>query len=377
MAIQQNSSFSYSKVRTTTSESNYAVVKSTETSNWVVKSTVSGNEVGESASTVESALANASQFGIDSSQINSSYAYEQENAPLTQSQITENNINQTQTDIVNATNVSNTEIETLKKYENASVVSFVNNDELLSDENYNRSGFSTNRNLNLPEGAERAPNPKTRTIVVDRKGNKLDRDLRIRIIVPPKYLKGYSKILTVNEGILFPFTPTISYEVKADYGTATPIHSNFPINFYQRSSITPINIQGRFSVENEIDARIYIGVMHLLRSLTRMRFGGAEYGDPDSGAPPPVCRLFGYGTNMFDNVPVVITSYRVELQDSIDYFTVNTGELEGDVASSDVTSVPTLSTIAITCLPMYSREEMQNFSVNAYLEGNLKGKGYI
>lgn len=377
MAIQKNSSFTYSQVRTTTVESNYAVVKSTETSNWVVKNTVSGNEIGKSASTIESALENASQAGVDSSQINSSYAYDQENAPPSQAQINQSNSDQNQVDINNSTNVSDTEIETIKKYENASVVSFVNNDELLSDENYNRSGFSTNRSINLPEGAERAPDPKPRTIVVDRKGNKLDRDLRIRILVPPKYLKGYSKILTINEGILFPFTPTISYEISADYGTASPIHSNFPINFYQRSKISPISIQGKFAVENEIDARIYIGVMHLLRSLTRMRFGGSEYGDPDSGAPPPVCRLFGYGTNMFDNVPVVITSYRVELQDSIDYFTVNVGELGGDSESSDVTSVPVLSTIAITCLPMYSREEMQNFSVNAYLEGNLKGRGYI
>jgi hypothetical protein len=171
-------------------------------------------------------------------------------------------------------------------------------------------------------------------------------------------------------GIIFPYTPTISYEAKADYGTSNPMHSNFPINFYQRSSTSLITISGKFSVQNTRDAKIYLATMHLLRALIRMRSGGANNGDSDSGAPPPVCRLDGYGTMMLENVPVAVTSYRAEFPDSVDYFTIALND-------SEKASVPTLSTIAITCLPMYSREEMQKFSVTGYLNGAFKGKGFI
>ena len=102
----------------------------------------------------------------------------------------------------------------------------------------------------------------------------------------------------------------------------------------------------------------------------RMRSGGAAAGDGDSGAPPPVCRLDAYGDMMLKNVPVVISSFRVELPDSVDYFTYK-GMLSGNNA------VPTMSTLAITCLPMYSRNEMQKFSVQNYVNNNYRGQGYI
>ena len=199
--------------------------------------------------------------------------------------------------------------------------------------------------------------------------------LRVRIRVPPKYLNattsGLRNELSVENlgGIVFPYTPSISYEVKADYSPSNPLHSNFAINFYQRSSVSAISISGKFSVENSEDAGVYLSTIHLLKALTKMRSGGAG-GDFDSGAPPPICRLDAYGEMMLQNVPVAITSFRVELPDGVDYFTCNS-YIHG------VNSVPTVSTIAITCLPMYSRSEMQEFSVTGYLNKSYNRKGYI
>ena len=224
----------------------------------------------------------------------------------------------------------------------------------------------------LSAGAEKDAPPPTSVTVVNRQGSKMGKDFRVRLRVPAKYLEpgGMTAPLISLGGIIFPYTPTISYEAKADYGASNPMHSNFAVNFYQRSSISAISITGKFSVQNTKDAEIYLATMHLLKALIRMRSGGANNGDKDSGAPPPVCRLDGYGTMMLENAPVVITSYRAEFPDSVDYFTVS---LNDDKKSS----VPTLSTIAITCLPMYSREEMQKFSVTGYLNGSYKGKGFI
>jgi hypothetical protein len=286
---------------------------------------------------------------------------------------------QVQTDTAAVTNPSQSEIDSAAKIEAAGIVDTSNQvvDERAENRAKNVQPYvdeSTSRAAaaGLSAGAEKDAPPPTSVTVVNRQGSKMGKDFRVRLRVPAKYLEpgGMTAPLISLGGIIFPYTPTISYEAKADYGASNPMHSNFAVNFYQRSSISAISITGKFSVQNTKDAEIYLATMHLLKALIRMRSGGANNGDKDSGAPPPVCRLDGYGTMMLENAPVVITSYRAEFPDSVDYFTVS---LTNDKKSS----VPTLSTIAITCLPMYSREEMQKFSVTGYLNGSYKGKGFI
>jgi hypothetical protein len=55
----------------------------------------------------------------------------------------------------------------------------------------------------------------------------------------------------------------------------------------------------------------------------------------------------------------------------VDYFTIFKDPRFG------TTAVPVVSTIAISCIPMYSRNEMQKFSVAAYNDGSLRRQGYI
>lgn len=220
----------------------------------------------------------------------------------------------------------------------------------------------------IPEGAEpvQPPEPEVQTRTIT--GQKLSREKRVRIRVPAEYLTritaGYDDQLGKLGGIIFPYTPQIAFEAKADYSELKPLHSNFPIYFYQRSAITPITISGKFTVENQQDAENYIATQQLLIALTRMRFGL----DADAGAPPPVCRLEAYGDLFLKNVPVAISSFRIEYPDDVDFYE--------NLASN--TSVPTRSTIAVTCIPMYSRNEMQKFSVTETLTSDYyKNKGYI
>lgn len=224
----------------------------------------------------------------------------------------------------------------------------------------------------VPPGANPQKTPDTQTSYTDAKGTSSGGTMKVRIRVPSKYLQTYvginDELASSNiSGVVFPYTPSISYDVKADYTASNPLHSNFAINFYQRSSVSAITISGKFSVENKDDAGVYLATVHLLRALTKMRSGG-QGGDIDSGAPPPICRLDAYGQMMMKNVPIVITSFRIELPDSVDFFTSDTYGLN---------SVPTVSTLAVTCLPMYSRAEMQSFSVDKFVSGAYLGKGYI
>jgi len=204
-------------------------------------------------------------------------------------------------------------------------------------------------------------------------------DTRVKILVPSSYLltpKFITASIKANGGVVFPYTPIINYDHKADYAEQKIMHSNYASYFYQRSYITPITITGKFTVQNDSDAAVYLSTLHLLRALTKMQFGGAggDFPDQMSGSPPPVCRLQAYGDYMLDNVPIAISNVRIELPDGVDYYTL--GNLKDDTVFGQ-TTVPVLSTIAVTCHPMYSRAEMQKFSVNGWLNGKLRQQGYL
>lgn len=194
-------------------------------------------------------------------------------------------------------------------------------------------------------------------------------DTRVKIRVPPAYLTGFTSGLNRElqnlGGIIFPFTPSINQEYKADYSGQLPTHSNFTQNFYKSSSVSAISITGKFSVQNDKDAGVYLATVHLLRALTKMRWGN----DADSGSPPPICRLDAWGDFMFKNVPVAINSFRLDLPNTVDYFTI--GKKYSTIYGS--TTVPTLSEISVVCLPMYSRQEILDYTVSDWLGGNTGG----
>jgi hypothetical protein len=195
------------------------------------------------------------------------------------------------------------------------------------------------------------------------------KDLRVYLRVPGSYLSGqYTSSLQEFAGIMFPYTPEISYDNQASYSAVNPVHTNYTQYFFKNSSVGPITVTGKFTVQNEKEAIIYLSVVHLLRSLTKMRWGSDEA--PNAGAPPPVCRFEGYGDFMLRNVPVVLASFKTDFPNTVDYISVNSGAFKTSL-------VPTISSISLTLNPMYSRKEIQDFSVSGWLSGNLKGKGYL
>jgi len=197
------------------------------------------------------------------------------------------------------------------------------------------------------------------------------KDLRVFLRVPNSYLVGPSEdkigypLLKDLGGIMFPYTPQITYESAAAYTAVNPIHSNYTQQFYKNSSVGNISISGKFTVQNQKEGAIYCAIINLLRSLTKMRWG--EY-DANAGAPPPVCRLDAFGDYMLSNVPVVVTSVKFEMPDTVDYI---------QVPMYKTTLVPTISTITLGLAIMYSRRETQDFNVDDFMTGKLKGQGYL
>jgi hypothetical protein len=200
------------------------------------------------------------------------------------------------------------------------------------------------------------------------------KDLRVKLRVPNEYLvgpaAGPTNILQKNGGILFPYTPSITVENQANYANQSPLHSNYTLNFYKNSSVSPITVNAKFTVQNEFEGAVLLGVIHMLRALTKMKFGN----DPDAGAPPPVCRFDAYGDYMMYNVPVSVASWRHELPDGVDYIAVGR---PGSPTTYGRSMVPTMSTIQLTLNVMYSRREMLAYNVKDWLSGSLARKGYL
>lgn len=194
-------------------------------------------------------------------------------------------------------------------------------------------------------------------------------DTRVKLLVPMSYLSnavsntsGPRNQLKLARGIIFPYTPTISLEHKANYSGVNTPHSNYTQYFYKNSSVSTISLSAKFTVQNDYEAEVYFSVIHLLRALTKMRYGD----DDNAGSPPPVCRLFAYGDAIMNNVPVAVSSFKLDLPDNVDYFT-----------TKSQSSAPTMSTLSLTLTPIYSRNEMQKFTVTDWLSNNLRSKGYL
>jgi len=191
------------------------------------------------------------------------------------------------------------------------------------------------------------------------------KDYRVRLKVPTSYLVGQAagpnNTLNKSQGIIFPYTPSISQDYTASYTPLSLVHTNYTQQFYKNSAVSNISLSAKFTVQNDYEAEVYFSVVHLLRALTKMRWGN----DANAGSPPPVCRLFAYGDAIMNNVPVAISSFKLELPDNVDYFTTKSSS-----------SAPTVSTIALTLVPIYSRNEIQQYTVSGWLTSNLRSKGY-
>lgn len=178
----------------------------------------------------------------------------------------------------------------------------------------------------------------------------------------------YFDLLKKTQGVVFPYTPTISITHKANY-TATEgiVHSNFPFQAYKSSQIEDITIQGEFTVQNELEGHYWLAAMHFFRTATKMFYGQSV----PAGFPPIVCQLSGYGTEILPNLPVVIKSYQLDLKDNVQYLTIPSLTAEGIGTSQ---SVPVQCTMTVIVSPIYNRQQArQQFDLVKYARGELKG----
>lgn len=163
--------------------------------------------------------------------------------------------------------------------------------------------------------------------------------------------------------MVFPLNPTIMLSHTANYSNISPTHSNYIFHTYQNSQVDSIQVIGEFYIENSEDAKYWIASTHFLKTMTKMFYGDGD----NSGKPPLVTRLNGYGKHVLNDIPVLISTVTVDLPKDVDYISCKIGNEE--------TFVPIESQVAVTCLPNYSRATVSKFDLNAFARGEFIGSG--
>jgi hypothetical protein len=217
------------------------------------------------------------------------------------------------------------------------------------------------------------------------------KDWRVRLSIPN--IDGFKDSPTLKPlrdvgGLVFPYTPTIQVSHTANYNDINVTHQNYQFVAYESSRADTITVSGPFNVEDGQQALYWIAALHFLRSATKMFSGN----DKDAGNPPPILKFNAYGEYVFNNLPVVIKSFSIDLPSDADYIPADAsvlggllgslgavGSVVGNLLVSPKTSrVPTKSTLTVTLQPIYSREAARQFSLKEFVSGGyVKTGGYV
>jgi hypothetical protein len=225
---------------------------------------------------------------------------------------------------------------------------------------------STSRLSSLNLSASSTPTP-----TVTLSGEPLN-DKRVRISMLPNspaifYTDPNNTLLysylTATNGVLFPFQPKVDISFSANYQPQKVIQSNFMFYSYENSEIKAIDLTCDFPVRNPYEGAYVIAAITFLRALTLMFTGNdTEYGL--AGSPPLIVRLLGMGFGGLDYIPIAVTNVATSYPDNVDYVTIPIPGL-----NNELTKVPTMTTITINCIPMFSRAFASQFSTIDFSTG--------
>ena len=220
--------------------------------------------------------------------------------------------------------------------------------------------------------------------------------------------------LKVTNGVVFPYTPTISTAYRANYSEYNLTHSNYRGYFYQNSYTDAINLTATFTAQSTADAAYVLAVIHFFRSVTKMFYGQ----DAQRGSPPPLVFLSGLGDYQFNNHPCLVSQFNYTLPADVDYISSGTPNNPGlnlqplqnlysttlnaisptvtrlataflppgaqnalpsplQGLLSNPTYVPSKLDIVLTLLPVQSRQQVsQQFSLKNFASGQLLKGGF-
>ena len=160
----------------------------------------------------------------------------------------------------------------------------------------------------------------------------------------------------------FPYTPTITTISSTGYSSYDMTHSNFQQRAFDMATNAEISVTAPFVVENETQGEYLMKAMLFFRGAMKMNFG---LNDANRGLPPPILRFNAYG--LYENVPVLIRDFTHNLDSDVDYVELSSGA-----------KVPVVSNIVLSLTTTYAPKNVrENFTLDNYLSGQMKGNGYV
>ena len=172
---------------------------------------------------------------------------------------------------------------------------------------------------------------------------------------------GLLQPLKTTNGVVFPYTPTITTAYRADYQNYDLTHSNYRGYFYKSSYIDDIQLGCTFTAQSTADAAYVLAVIHFFRSVTKMFYGQ----DAQRGSPPPLVYLSGLGDYQFNNHPCVVSQFNYKLPADVDYISsgspnnlgLNLQPLQNLYSSTLNAVAPTVTRLATAFLPRGAENE--------------------
>lgn len=221
----------------------------------------------------------------------------------------------------------------------------------------------------------------------------IEKDWRIRVSIAREsgiFYHGNAGIMSPlreTQGVIFPYTPSITTSYSAAYSSVKPTHSNYASYFYENSEVQNINISGEFTVQNIPEGQYLLACIYFFRAASKMFYGTG----PKVGNPPPILFLDGYGSHILPHVPCILTQFQHTYDKEVDYIEIPsivdipTNKNIGGNSRPGTTStnkgpfnrLPTNSTIQIGLQPVYSRSKIAEFDLEKFARGDLINKGFL
>lgn len=156
---------------------------------------------------------------------------------------------------------------------------------------------------------------------------------------------GLLQPLRQTNGMVWPYQPTITWSQPVTYSGMDLVHSNQDIQAYVSTPSPKFSVTGEFSVQNQEQGIYGLAAIHFLRTVTKMHFGAT---DPNAGTPPPVLLFDAYGQYMFNQLPVIVTTFSVTLPQDVDYVPVDLSFVQSYTSAQTTTNIPGYSQLQVT-----------------------------
>lgn len=189
---------------------------------------------------------------------------------------------------------------------------------------------------------------------------------------PALYYAGPAHVLKRTGGLVFPIQPDIVYQQSVNYTQYNLTHTNYTSHAYAGTPSPTIQITAQFSNVTREEHEYTQGVIHYLRSVTKMFYGfGDQNQDPVAGTPPPKLRFSTFGSNQFNKVPVYVGSVSIPYQSDTDL-------VEIIDQNGNPQALPAIQTISLDLLVSVNpSSQKRDFSKHRFINGSLYSKGFI